>query len=143
MNAALVDDSGRPFKDIRIRHTIILDDPFDDPVGLQVPDMSPEITKEMLASSRLGEADDEDVQEDIDPEVLERQSREREAAARALTLEMIGDLPFAEIRPPENILFVCKLNPVTRDEDLELIFSRFGEIRRFVTFCAYLFFSFF
>ncbi|KAI7646270.1 Peptidyl-prolyl cis-trans isomerase-like, partial [Hortaea werneckii] len=25
-------------------------------------------------------------------------------------------------------LFVCKLNPVTRDEDLELIFSRFGKI---------------
>ena len=41
---------------------------------------------------------------------------------------MIGDLPFANIRPPENILFVCKLNPVTQDEDLELIFSRFGKI---------------
>jgi peptidyl-prolyl cis-trans isomerase-like 4 len=26
------------------------------------------------------------------------------------------------------VLFVCKLNPVTRDEDLELIFSRFGVI---------------
>lgn len=41
---------------------------------------------------------------------------------------MVGDLPFAEIKPPENILFVCKLNPVTRDQDLELIFSRFGTI---------------
>ncbi|CDW97361.1 hypothetical protein [Sporisorium scitamineum] len=41
---------------------------------------------------------------------------------------MVGDLPFAEIRPPENILFVCKLNPVTRSDDLELIFSRFGKI---------------
>jgi peptidyl-prolyl cis-trans isomerase-like 4 len=41
---------------------------------------------------------------------------------------MVGDLPFANVRPPENVLFVCKLNPVTRDEDLELIFSRFGEI---------------
>jgi peptidyl-prolyl cis-trans isomerase-like 4 len=26
------------------------------------------------------------------------------------------------------VLFVCKLNPVTQDEDLELIFSRFGKI---------------
>jgi len=50
------------------------------------------------------------------------------AAASALTLEMVGDLPFANVRPPENVLFVCKLNPVTRDEDLELIFSRFGPI---------------
>lgn len=41
---------------------------------------------------------------------------------------MIGDIPFAAVRPPENILFVCKLNPVTQDEDLELIFSRFGKI---------------
>lgn len=41
---------------------------------------------------------------------------------------MVGDLPFANVRPPENVLFVCKLNPVTRDEDLELIFSRFGLI---------------
>lgn len=41
---------------------------------------------------------------------------------------MVGDLPFANVRPPENVLFVCKLNSVTRDEDLELIFSRFGTI---------------
>jgi RNA recognition motif-containing protein len=41
---------------------------------------------------------------------------------------MVGDLPFANVRPPENVLFVCKLNAVTRDEDLELIFSRFGTI---------------
>ena len=54
--------------------------------------------------------------------------RIKDAEAAALTLEMIGDLPFANVRPPENVLFVCKLNPVTRDEDLELIFSRFGVI---------------
>lgn len=41
---------------------------------------------------------------------------------------MMGDLPFAEVKPPENVLFVCKLNPVTGDEDLELIFGRFGKI---------------
>jgi peptidyl-prolyl cis-trans isomerase-like 4 len=58
----------------------------------------------------------------------ERIRREKAAAASALTLEMVGDLPFANVRPPENVLFVCKLNPVTRDEDLELIFSRFGTI---------------
>jgi peptidyl-prolyl cis-trans isomerase-like 4 len=56
----------------------------------------------------------------------------KEAQAKTLTLEMLGDLPYAEIAPPENILFVCKLNPVTRDEDLELIFSRFGKINRLV-----------
>jgi peptidyl-prolyl cis-trans isomerase-like 4 len=43
-------------------------------------------------------------------------------------LEIIGDLSDAELKPPENVLFVCKLNPMTNDEDLELIFSRFGKI---------------
>ncbi len=44
----------------------------------------------------------------------------------------MGDLPFAEVKPPEHVLFVCKLNPVTRDEDLELIFSRFGPVVSYV-----------
>ena len=26
-------------------------------------------------------------------------------------------------------MFVCKLNPVTEEEDLEIIFSRFGKIK--------------
>ena len=41
---------------------------------------------------------------------------------------MIGDLPDADCAPPENVLFVCKLNPVTTDDDLEIIFSRFGKV---------------
>ena len=47
-------------------------------------------------------------------EAAEKRRREREARAQALTLEIVGDLPFAEVKPPENILFVCKLNPVTQ-----------------------------
>ncbi len=40
-----------------------------------------------------------------------------------------SDLPDAEIKPPENVLFVCKLNAITTDEDLEIIFSRFGDAK--------------
>ena len=54
--------------------------------------------------------------------------KEREAKTRAKLLEIIGDIPDADVKPPENVLFVCKLNPVTNDDDLELIFSRFGKI---------------
>ena len=43
----------------------------------------------------------------------------------------VGDIPEEDIAPPENVLFVCKLNPVTTDEDLEIIFSRFGNIKRY------------
>ena len=60
---------------------------------------------------------------------LDELLRERAAVNRSIVLEMIGDLPSAEVKPEENVLFVCKLNPITRSEDLELIFSRFGQIK--------------
>lgn len=126
INEAFCDEKGRPLVDIRIKHTVILDDPYDDPAGLVEPSESPIPSKAQLATVRIGE--DDDLAENADPEVVEKQRREREARAQALTLEMVGDLPFAEVKPPENVLFVCKLNPVTTDEDLELIFSRFGKI---------------
>ncbi|KAK6400994.1 Peptidyl-prolyl cis-trans isomerase-like 4, partial [Oleoguttula sp. CCFEE 5521] len=126
INTAFIDSSGRPLQDIRILHTVVLDDPFDDPPGMLDAPTSPPPSAEQQATVRI--AYDEVLDEDADPEKLEKLRREREARAQALTLELIGDLPFAEVTPPEQILFVCKLNPVTRDEDLELIFSRFGKI---------------
>ncbi|KAA6415607.1 MAG: peptidyl-prolyl cis-trans isomerase-like 4 [Lasallia pustulata] len=126
INDVFCDDRGRPLKDIRIRHTVVLDDPFDDPPGLVEPSESPVPSKAQLATVRI--ADDEELDDKADEEAVEKVRREREARAQALTLEMVGDLPFAEVKPPENVLFVCKLNPVTQDEDLNLIFSRFGKI---------------
>jgi peptidyl-prolyl cis-trans isomerase-like 4 len=126
INDAFTDSKGRPLKDIRIRHIVVLDDPYDDPPGLVVPDQSPPPSKAQLATVMI--ADDEELEEEVDEAAMEKLRREREARAQALTLEMVGDLPFAEVKPPENVLFVCKLNPVTHDEDLELIFSRFGKI---------------
>jgi peptidyl-prolyl cis-trans isomerase-like 4 len=126
INTAFIDQASRPLQDIRILHTVVLDDPFDDPPGLKEPPSSPLPSAEQRATVRI--AHDEVLEEQNDPEQLEKIRREREARAQALTLELIGDLPFADVTPPEQILFVCKLNPVTRDEDLELIFSRFGKI---------------
>lgn len=44
LNEALTDDSGRPYQNIRIRHTITLDDPFEDAPQLEehIPEASPE-----------------------------------------------------------------------------------------------------
>ena len=64
-------------------------------------------------------------------EEIEELIADREAKARATILEMVGDLPDADAAPPENVLFVCKLNPVTTDDDLMIIFSRFGKIVRY------------
>ncbi|CAK7226421.1 Peptidyl-prolyl cis-trans isomerase-like 4 [Sporothrix bragantina] len=126
INSAIVDDNGYPLVDIRILHTAILDDPYPDPPGLVEPAASPPPSRAQLDTARLDENAADAPEED--GETAEKMRREREARAQALTLEMMGDLPFAEVKPPENVLFVCKLNPVTRDEDLELIFSRFGTI---------------
>ena len=43
IDAAFVDAAGRPLQNVRIRHTIVLDDPFDDPQQLaeHIPDASP------------------------------------------------------------------------------------------------------
>lgn len=126
INTAITDKDGNPLVDIRIKHTVVLDDPYPDPAGLREPSSSPPPSKAQLATVRI--ADDADLDEEVDEEDAAKKRREAEARAQALTLEMMGDLPFAEVKPPENVLFVCKLNPVTRDEDLELIFSRFGKI---------------
>ena len=67
-------------------------------------------------------------------EEIEELIADREAKARATILEMVGDLPDADVAPPENVLFVCKLNPVTTDDDLMIIFSRFGKIVWYICF---------
>lgn len=122
INESFIDDRGRPLKDIRIRHTVVLDDPFDDPAGLVEPPDSPVPTKAQLATVRI--ADDEDLDEEMDEAAMEKLRREREARAQALTLEMVGDLPFADVKPPENVLFVCKLNPVTQGRFTSMAVSR-------------------
>lgn len=84
-----------------------------------------------LAPPRIEE--DEDLEGDGDgQELTEEERAEREAMKEARTnaqlLTLLGDLPEVDAKPPENVLFVCRLNPVTRAEDLMVIFSRFGEI---------------
>lgn len=111
INDAFCDEKGRPLVDIRIKHTVILDDPYPDPEGLVEPPESPLPSKAQLATVRISE--DDKLEGETDVVAVEKARREREARAQALTLEMVGDLPFAEVKPPENVLFVCKLNPVT------------------------------
>ncbi|KAK9411659.1 peptidyl-prolyl cis-trans isomerase-like 4 [Crotalus adamanteus] len=129
INESFVDKDFIPYQDIRINHTVILDDPFDDPPGLAIPDRSPEPTKEQLDSGRIGADEEIDDFKGRTTDEVEEILAEKEAKTQAILLEMVGDLPDADIKPPENVLFVCKLNPVTTDEDLEIIFSRFGSIK--------------
>ncbi|NXL16975.1 PPIL4 protein, partial [Setophaga kirtlandii] len=113
INETFVDKDFIPYQDIRINHTVILEDPFDDPPGLCVPDRSPEPTKEQLDSGRIGADEEIDDMKGRPADEIEEVQAEKEAKTCAILLEMVGDLPDADIKPPENVLFVCKLNPVT------------------------------
>ncbi|XP_071730306.1 peptidyl-prolyl cis-trans isomerase CYP59 [Rutidosis leptorrhynchoides] len=131
INEAYVDDKSRPYKNIRIKHTYILEDPFDDPMQLAelIPDASPEGKPKDEVDDEVRLEDDwVPMDEQLDAKELEEVIRAKEAHSRAVVLESIGDIPDAEVKPPENVLFVCKLNPVTEDEDLNTIFSRFGTV---------------
>ena len=68
-----------------------------------------EVPKEDESPKRIDEAAEEEAREKL--------RREREARAQAVTLEIVGELPYAEVKPPENVLFVCKLNPVTEGQN--------------------------
>eukprot|EP00092_Neocalanus_flemingeri_P029119 GFUD01031607.1.p1 GENE.GFUD01031607.1~~GFUD01031607.1.p1 ORF type:complete len:634 (-),score=250.58 GFUD01031607.1:189-2090(-) len=128
INNTITDNTGRPYQDIRITHTVVLHDPYDDPSGLELRGSSPEPSEEMLASSRIGADENINDYAGKSEEEINEIIADKEAKARATILEMVGDIPDAEIAPPENVLFVCKLNPVTCDDDLEIIFSRFGPV---------------
>ncbi len=128
LNKTYCNKEGRPFKDIRILHTIILDDPFDDPEGLKTPSRSPSPPVLPTDANHIGAEEDINDFDGKTEREIEELIEAKESKANANILEMVGDIPDADAKPPDNILFVCKLNPATTSEDLEIIFSRFGTI---------------
>lgn len=48
LNEVICDGDNRPYKDVRITHTVVLDDPFPDPEKLVVPERSPSPSAERL-----------------------------------------------------------------------------------------------
>lgn len=129
LNEAICDAGHRPYQDIRITHTVILEDPFENPRGFREPSRSPSPSAERLRGGRIAADEDIDDTSGKTEAEINEMLLEREAKARATILEIVGDLPDADIAPPENVLFVCKLNSITNDDDLEIIFSRFGKVK--------------
>lgn len=122
VNNLYCDDDGRPFQDIRIRHTSLLDDPFEDPVGLDtlMPPSSPthEYPPEEKIKRRIRYEDDLEQGTDAKTQQeLEESIRKNEAKSRAIVLEMTGDLPDAEVKPPAEVLFICMSPPSLEELD--------------------------
>lgn len=130
LNKSMVDDQDRPFRDICISHTVLLHDPYQDPKFAIdcIERSSPDIPRYLIESDRVGIYDDLNIDDGRSIQEIEAEREEKEAREKATILEIMGDLPSADAKPPENVLFVCKLNPITSDEDLKRIFSRFGKI---------------
>lgn len=153
--SAYCDVDGRPYADVRVVRALIVDDPFDDLEGMEKLYMARNVVFEKREMKTEGQGDERaiaspewerppeevvevrisaDQVDSLTGEETMEKLREREEEhlkkqdkSRAVVLEMLGDLPSADIKAPENVLFVCKLNSITEDEDLELIFSRFDE----------------
>ncbi|XP_018654299.1 peptidyl-prolyl cis-trans isomerase-like 4. ppil4 [Schistosoma mansoni] len=128
INEVYCDKNGRPFRNVRIHHTIVIDDPFDTPKMIRYPD-SPQSISISTFDTRLEEDEELDDTEGLSLTQLGELRAEQEVKTHTQLLTLIGDLPDANVKPPNNVLFVCKLNPVTTSEDLGIIFSRFGEIK--------------
>lgn len=128
-NELFCDENGRPFQDVYITSTVVLSDPFPDPEGFDKLTVKlSEPTESFLKNKRIGAHESLNDLKGKTEEEIEEELRERTAKSNALVLEIIGDLPSADVKPPENVLFVCKLNPITQSDDLKMIFSRFGAI---------------
>ncbi|CAE7927614.1 CYP59, partial [Symbiodinium sp. KB8] len=130
LSGLFLDKGGRPLQDVRIRAAHVL---FDPTPGVPGADKLP---RPRLATSD-GRPEAETVEARLEfaasnsalaAAAEAEQAAAEEARSRAVVLEMVGDLPDADLAPPDTVLFVAKLNPVTTDGDLELIFSRHGEI---------------
>jgi peptidyl-prolyl cis-trans isomerase-like 4 len=135
INELYCDSDGRPYQDMRIKHTYVLDDPFPDSDELNalIPPSSPvrSIPEAELIKKRIPYEEGVEMKTDsLTAAELDISIRSKEARSRAIVLEMTGDIPDADVKPPDEVLFVCKLNSVTTDADLELIFSRFGTIKQ-------------
>ena len=73
---AYCDERGRPYRDIRIKHTIVLEDPYPDPPGLQEPPESPVPSKAQLATVRLGEEEEDEAEGKTEEELEKITTRE-------------------------------------------------------------------
>lgn len=113
------DNEKRPLTDIRIKKTHIIFDPFSPlehvrPLVNLVPLESVRLPEEMLHDLRRPYDADQEIYDDI---------RRKE-----LTLEIACNLPMVGIKPSDRVLFICKLNTLTKADDLASIFARFGKI---------------
>jgi len=113
---------GRSQQLVQIKHVLLLNDPFtyclserNAVSSLLSPEIVHFLSQKIILHSELQEE-------------MEERVRIDSAENHSVILEMIGDLPVFDIKPPCNVLFICKLNKITGENDLRLILSQYGDI---------------
>lgn len=111
----VLDDVNKSDGKIKILHSHVVHDPFLINVDLlgrrkKETDFSPEEIRKLLRGSKSSEDD--------------------KVSVEALALELLGDLSHYKVEPSPRSLFVAKLNSVTTENSLEVIFSRFGSVKK-------------
>jgi len=120
-----VDQENRPMRNIRVLKTIVLNDPFPDPNGFY------NVASSFTAHPRQRSIDrfeDDEVLQEIDIVNQNRINEELKMKHNAEILELLGDIPDMNLRPPDTTLFICKMHPKTNEDGLKIVFSRFGEV---------------
>lgn len=119
INTAALDSSRRPLVDIRIRAMHIIYDPFPDPPKFRTISVSQPFKDVRLPEDLQLQFCQDSVRQEIHTDIRRKE----------LSLEVMGDLPGVGIKPSERVLFICKLNPLTRSKDIATIFQRFGLVK--------------
>jgi peptidyl-prolyl cis-trans isomerase-like 4 len=124
MSREPVDQTNRPYRNIRIKETRVLFDPFDDPPGFGglICHFSP--YRLVTEDDRIEDGRTLGGEQDHEEWLARLKARQN-----AEVLELLDDLPSPDAKPSENILFVCKLSSVTSEDGLTVFFSRFGKVR--------------
>lgn len=129
VNSCHVNKANLPLMHISILHAHVLDDPFDDPENFVEPaSPNPEDYLENVETGEDYANMEQALQESKDLKQQEQRIRKQQTKTKEVVLEMLNDIHDADAKPPDNVLFVCNLNPLTLDVDLESIFSQFGKI---------------
>jgi len=140
MGESLLEGLNVPMQVIRIKRAIVLYNPLEEqtqkhfPVGWASEKYPPEPAPRLHYEGMLSEEVSENLTIDDPLKALTKEEQEeallkQNAKSQQLFLHAAGYLPDEDVAPPENVLFVCRLNPKTNDDDLELIFSQHGAIR--------------
>eukprot|EP00760_Papus_ankaliazontas_P024367 PhM_4_TR2267/c0_g1_i1/m.18477/K12735/PPIL4; peptidyl-prolyl cis-trans isomerase-like 4 len=122
---------GTPMQRIRIHGAYVLHSPMPLPAAEDVPPAVLLCMRDHPAHIEQQSYVDSEDEEAGSAEEAVRRAEERHRRKQEHMLRLLGDIPIAageDVAPLDNILFVCRLNQFTADDDLAAFFAQFGRV---------------